>query len=361
MAGNDGKIAFANSLRGIAAFMVMLAHYVVMFNYLKGAYGGFTKLPAEPFPRLRHAIYFWIPGLDYGALGVAIFFLVSGFVIPFSLDRYGTDLRGARAFFVARFYRLWPTYTLGVLVTIVVLLLIGVIAHFPEQFKPRDLFWQLTLYRDWVGGSREVTGVAWTLEVEAKFYLVCVLFGWALMRKPLIVFGAALIIAYLGGGTPYPDQGFAWSNFLFAPQFLSFMMIGTAFHHHLRGRLGAAPAVIYGALALAVFAATQPHIEAINYCLAVAIFWLCYVLRDRAGSFRPISFLADVSYPLYVVHPAFGYAGLRLMIGAGVPSPLALCVQIGLTLSLAYVIHRKVEEPTHQMGREHAKKIVAQL
>lgn len=362
MATSDqGKIVFANSLRGIAAFMVMLAHYVVMFNYLQGGYGGFSKLPAEPFPWLKNAIYLWVPSLDYGSLGVAIFFLVSGFVIPFSLERYGTDFKGALAFFVARFYRLWPTYFVGVLVTIIVLTLIGVIAHFPEQFKPRDLFWQMTLYRDWAGGSREVTGVAWTLEVEAKFYLVCILFGWILMRRPWLVFAPALAIAYFGGSTAYPDQGFAWSNFLYAPQFLSFMMIGTAIHHHLRGRMSALSAISYGVLALAIFVATQPRIEGVNYCIATFIFSICYLARNKIGNDRVLSFLADVSYPLYIVHPAFGYAGLRLMIGAGAPSLLALCIQIGLTVSLAYLIHRTVEVPTHKIGRQRAISIAANV
>ncbi len=43
--------------------------------------------------------------INFGAFGVALFFLISGFVIPLSFQSYGR-----LDFLVARFFRIYPTY-----------------------------------------------------------------------------------------------------------------------------------------------------------------------------------------------------------------------------------------------------------
>jgi len=45
------------------------------------------------------------PGIYKGGFGVALFFLISGFVIPFSFLRYTRT-----GFAIARILRLWPAY-----------------------------------------------------------------------------------------------------------------------------------------------------------------------------------------------------------------------------------------------------------
>ena len=49
-----------------------------------------------------------VPQFNWGAFGVALFFLISGFVIPFSLSR-----QRAGAFLVGRFFRIVPLYVVG--------------------------------------------------------------------------------------------------------------------------------------------------------------------------------------------------------------------------------------------------------
>ena len=44
---------------------------------------------------------------NYGAFGVALFFLVSGFVSSFTLEKSHPP-----TFFVARFFRIFPTYVI---------------------------------------------------------------------------------------------------------------------------------------------------------------------------------------------------------------------------------------------------------
>ncbi|MCQ4062259.1 acyltransferase, partial [Klebsiella pneumoniae] len=49
-----------------------------------------------------------LPQFNWGAFGVALFFLISGFVIPFSFVK-ATWL----SFLVGRFFRIFPLYAVG--------------------------------------------------------------------------------------------------------------------------------------------------------------------------------------------------------------------------------------------------------
>lgn len=354
------KIEFANTLRGLAALSVMLVHYVVMFNHLRGAYGGFDPLPFEPYPYLVPAIHFWLPMVDYGSLGVALFFLVSGFVIPFSLDRLGVTVRGRTAFLIARAFRLWPTYLAAIGVTFASLFAIAAISGVPRSYSWIEIIAQLSLFRDWLG-TTEIGGITWTLEVEVKFYLLAAIFAPVLLFRPWLVILGVGALAALGGalGVKLPQAGPHWTNLLFAPQFVSFMLIGTGFHLHMKGRFPTLHLIGLILGTMAIFCAFQYRVYAENYSLAVAIFGACYLLRDHFRENRVTSFLANISYPLYVMHATFGYLGLRVMMGAGVPPVLALVVQMAVAMAVAYAIHRTVEVPTKLMGKEVADHVAS--
>lgn len=112
----SSKLIFANQLRGIAALLVVLSHLCCVFWGAKGAVSAYTGAPpaegGQPWIGDYINSYYW----NSGAVGVAIFFTISGFVIPMSLHHTGR-LR----FIVARFFRIYPTYivSLGIALTAV--------------------------------------------------------------------------------------------------------------------------------------------------------------------------------------------------------------------------------------------------
>lgn len=142
---NAGKIPFANILRGIAVLSVLIAHYIGVFGSIKGAYGGFSELPGRPYPAFLDVLLV-IPDLNYGPLGVALFFLVSGFVIPFSV----TSLYGQKgwrlSFFLARFLRLWPTYFVGLMITLLSLHIAAYITKTELVTTPKMIATQLSFF-----------------------------------------------------------------------------------------------------------------------------------------------------------------------------------------------------------------------
>jgi peptidoglycan/LPS O-acetylase OafA/YrhL len=84
------KFGFADFLRGPAAPCVLIAHII----------GNVMGWPSSMF--------------FLGQLGVAMFFLVSGFVISISLTKY--NIQG---FLLARILRIYPTYAVALTVTLV--------------------------------------------------------------------------------------------------------------------------------------------------------------------------------------------------------------------------------------------------
>lgn len=102
-----------------------------------------------------------------GGYGVALFFLISGFVIPFSLRK-----SGFLEFLVSRMFRIVPTYFFGFTITLLAIFLCSCYfgRDWPFSYREifihyipgiRDLFW-----------TRGIDGIIWTLErqLPAFFY-----------------------------------------------------------------------------------------------------------------------------------------------------------------------------------------------
>jgi peptidoglycan/LPS O-acetylase OafA/YrhL len=364
------RVEFANSLRGLAALSVLISHYLGVFWLKREITANFANapiLPSDEFPlplyvRLLHPI----ESFDWGSFGVGLFFLISGFVIPFSLQRYDW-----KAFAVGRFFRLYPTYAAGLTLCIVAIYLSGL--YFGRDFPysasevalhylvgARDLTW-----------SRSIDGIIWTLEIEVHFYLLCALAATWLRRGsflllivPLAILAGSLLLGrHMAGwgvhNAPAYHLGYVAT---FNGQFLIYMFIGVAFNLHHRGilRSGTLPFVAAGLFGL--FAATwycsvhRDFFDQIwSYGAALAVFCAAAGLSDRWPRSRLLSFSADISYPLYVVHGVAGYVALRILLDLGVEAWLSVAFVTAAAIGLAWAVHVWIEAPTHRLGQRLAK------
>ena len=147
-----------DGLRAIAALSVLVYH-------VSG--GGFNRLPSP----LREA-------LAHGDVGVAIFFVISGFLLyrPFVRARLrGDPMPRVAAYAWRRFLRIAPAYWVALTVVALVLGLHGVFTAtgIPRFYGFAQIYWQHTA----IGGI----GQAWTLCVEVAFYVFLPL--WALAQR----------------------------------------------------------------------------------------------------------------------------------------------------------------------------------
>ena len=161
-------------LRGFSALSVLLLHI-----YLMAAHGGFFPNTLRPME------------IAWGALGqgVPLFFMISGFVIPYSLVRHG-DLR---RFAVDRILRIFPLFMILHLVVFAIGPMVGY-----KWMSGVDLIEYLKIFFGNLFFLAPVLDLplaqqnSWSLTYEFGFYLVLG-FGWLAMRRWGWVWGAAIL------------------------------------------------------------------------------------------------------------------------------------------------------------------------
>ncbi|MFC9998257.1 acyltransferase family protein [Nocardia sp. NPDC127526] len=300
-----------------------------------------------------------------GMFGVFVFFMVSGFIIPASLERG----RSLGAFWVGRFFRLYPLFW-GSLIAAMVLYAAG---RFSLQSgfaadPVLNLVTNATMAQFFLGApDTQVIGAAWTLTYELAFYMmVSLLFLAGLNRRsvPLAFLALGLILpaglllqvrmvngpeANLSGRVLVVVATVAIAVFFarraatgrgavaavllasivvplvlnqpgpsgYTTAIFATMFVGTVLYRMTAGEIGAKLGWgVFGFAVCLIFALKllqQPYLdphtgavvtwkkEAITIIGAYLLFGAALLLRRYAFP-RPLMFLGRISYSLYLMH-----------------------------------------------------------
>lgn len=322
------KFALVQAARGIAAL------WVVLFHMEKG----------ENIDRLTPLWPDWITGavFRYGSAGVAVFFVLSGFVIAHSLADKHMDGREFGRFVARRSIRLDPPYWASMLLMVTAGTALAVLRHVsappPEALTVlAHLFYlQELLHRP------EIQIVYWTLTYEIQFYLVFAATRWMASRMrdaaagerairavtfyPLLVL--ALVSAVLSREwTPHGLFCNLWYGF-----FAGVLAYEAGYQRRRPIFLLVLSAILFVVQRDGVFnvpcAAT-----ALVLFLAGRTNWL-----ERGLSGRPWQALGSISYSLYLIHvPTMlvAFAIWRRVIGRGPVQDLAGMTLVSILLLVA--------------------------
>lgn len=345
------KVAFANTLRGLAALSVLIFHYAGVFWLHRP--GTETIIVSEPVtgdvPHFVIALRDTLAPINLGAFGVGLFFLISGFVIPFSFNT-----RGRLSFCIGRFFRLWPTYAVGFACTVAALAVNAWYFNVPFPFYTEHvLIHSVAGLRD-ILPTLPIDRIVWTLEVEVKVYIIAALAGpWLKRLSPLVfIIPIFFIVAKLAApqlGSMIPSK--LWHS----THHLSFMFIGVALNYFYRGGLSKAlTSVICAALIAGV--CQMPGMTALwpAYVAALTVFVAAMIFPHMTPDTRALNFLARVSYPLYVSHGVAGYVLMLHLLRQGLEPVSAILITTAIALVIAWLIHTVIEQPTHEFGRKLA-------
>jgi peptidoglycan/LPS O-acetylase OafA/YrhL len=358
-----GKLEFADCLRGLACLAVLASHLLGLFwnaPEMAAQFANAAPPPAELRPPVVALVTRVVPHVDLGALGVAVFFLISGFVIPISLDRYSVP-----GFLVGRCWRLVPTYVVCFALTVGAIAWAG--AHYgrPFPYTVAEVAIHAIPGLRLATGSRFIDLVIWTLEVEVLFYVICAACAWVLRRKGAWFMGlpAAIGVAFACSRGLNAVPMFA----LYGPH-LIFMFVGTAlsaYHldkRNLRAAAGSAlAALLLAGLALRHSGNPAAALVATSSLLACVLFLAAYRWRQHVRSVGIFRGLALISYPLYVVHATAGYALMRVLLDWKFPPDTVCLIAVATVVSIAAVVHRVVERPTQALGQRAAKAITLEM
>jgi peptidoglycan/LPS O-acetylase OafA/YrhL len=370
----SGRWGWLDGLRAVAVLLVVYAH-----------------LTRYVFTDLRAFTGEW---LHAGPAGVMLFFLVSGYIIPASLERHGS----LRAFWISRALRLYPMYLVAIAAVIV-------LGGYPMPLPVTTAVGHATML-PFLLDVPLVMPVLWTLTYEMAFYLlVTALFTmrWhrasgpiaallavlAVVTAPLagprpglvpvaavaLVAGLCLVMSrrrravvagglLLGGlaGTLLAtgqDPAHQWDGLLI----VAVMFTGTAIYRADQGQTGWWPAVLAIALVsgglLVNWVAELHSLDALNakYVARSVItlltiggaFAIGRVCRDRRTP-KWLTLIGVWSYSVYLVHYVLIQAGHRFLESA-LPDPLVAAVYLAAVFGLSWLTNRYVETPARRLGR----------
>ena len=377
------RIDWIDSIRGLAAFSVMICHYfhisiLALLPFLMGnpAYKPIHKehdtlrdtlqfieqhhLHVDSLANIANYILgYW----DLGKVGVALFFFVSGFVIPFSLFRPEAPLQN---FAISRFFRLYPIYW----VSLAVMLLLGISQM---TMSPALILANFTMFQKFIGFP-DINGVAWTLQIELMFYILCaILFSVNLLKQQVsnyvtvgILWAIAILFAvvrmYIGIKAPIAMPlglslmfiGFVWRKWLLKEEEIS--------NGRMMALLGAFALVVPGICLLGYGENAATYVS--TYLIALVLF----ILLTTVFKLNQIAllFLGKISYSVYLFHAIIGMMIIPFVVNL-TPSVylennslifIPMLAAIVTTLALSSLTYYLVEEPGVKLGRQVAKKLL---
>lgn len=334
----SGRLDFLDGLRGVAVGLVLLQHIGELC-----------------FPAVRE---FTTGTLQLGQLGVTVFFLCSGFIIPASLERSGREpgrRPALRAFWISRAFRLYPMYWLS-LAAAAGLVTVG--RYAPEESLSAGHWLANAALLQLPAGAPHALDLYWTLAFEMVFYtLVSGLFllGWH--RRSVLVSLAASGVCLTAAVAAQPLLGRPAPLGLFC---LATMFLGTVVHRwhggQVRLRTLACCGVTTGVAGAALLASSGgagtpgviPMLTA--WLAAYVIFGMGLALRHRATP-SWLRRLGTISYSVYLVQ-----ALVLIAVPALPSSALTAVLWTGLVIGLSELTFRTVEQPAVRLGRQIASR-----
>lgn len=320
-AQTSGRLTVVDALRGIAALLVCWFHIT-------------NGYPGYPSGWLRRS------GAE-GHLGVSIFFVISGFVIPYALHAARYQPGDYGRFLVRRMIRIdAPCYATSLLI-VTLTALFG--ASWGETRLKDITLLQTVLhlgYLNYIAGQEFFCGVFWSLAIEFQYYLMIGLL------LPLLCapdrWQRLFPYAFLGVMAVIADS----RQLLFHYGFL--FLLGILTFHRRSGSIAWRGYL----LALPLLAAGVVYTRGPAEAIAATATALCIAAARTTWPALPppLLWLGSLSYSLYLIHPPVGMRLVALGQRLHWPQALSAAVALGGSLCAAVLLHRLVERPAQHLA-----------
>jgi peptidoglycan/LPS O-acetylase OafA/YrhL len=298
----NNRIVFLDWLRIIACTIVFLTHIYPKF-FMKDL------------------------GIIYGGnAGVTLFFIISGYIIPFALEK----VQSYRIFFIRRFFRIFPLFFIC---AIWVLLKAGI-----ANFNFTTFLIQITLLLGPILDTPFVIGGAdWTLRVEEWLYIILAFLFFKNKLNVKYILSVGLLI-FLYGILKYFYSGFKITqiSLLYFPTCL----IGTVIFLYEKGsiskkELQISIATLFLLVVIAHFISiySLKRVVPLSPFVGLAIFLISYKYRHLFIQNKIITTLSSLTYSAYLFH--------------SIVFPL-----IVTHLFFCYALHKFIEKPLIKYSKE---------
>jgi peptidoglycan/LPS O-acetylase OafA/YrhL len=270
-------------LRGVAALGVVLYHYSGLL------------LPTLN-PNYLTSI------LAYGEYGVQIFFVISGFIIPFSMKKSNYSISDFWKNILRRYIRLAPPAYVAMLFSILIYFSAILILKRPINgiswpgFNWKAIIGNISFTAPLIKSSW-FNPVFWTLAIEFQFYIMIgLLLPLILNKKYFATILFSILILIIGNNRPESIDWFGW---FFGHA--SFFFLGILLFLKKESILNGIPFIV-----LTLFTISICYYQNSLPKFIFGIFAFMIILSDISISFKAATYLGGISYSLYITHWPFG-------------------------------------------------------
>lgn len=320
------QVNIIDSLRSFAAISVCLFHFVCTITGLE-------------YPVAMTDVF------AYGQNGVLVFFVISGFIIPWSMYykhyRPGSMLR----FMAKRLIRLEPPYLASIL-------LILAIAFIKSRFHLGvDSAEEITATRvglhfgyliNFFPEYKWLNNVYWTLAIEFQYYLLMSVMYLLFVHKSLWLRVLAYALCFaMAWFVPDPTL----SHF---PAYAPLFLFGIAVFQYKSNLVGMLEC---GAVILACFVYNYAAISTVFACFGLAT--ALVILFFSEHKIPVIDWMGKMSYSIYLIHPVVGAAVINILSRYAHTGGMKLVVLLAgliVTFVSSYIMYLLIEKPSKKLS-----------
>jgi peptidoglycan/LPS O-acetylase OafA/YrhL len=322
------NLSIIGIIRGLAAIAVVLFH----FSQVK--YGA---------PEMWRNIFV------NGQLGVHVFFVISGFVIPLQLSRRRYEVKNFASFLCNRFIRIYPLFIIVSFLAACIWLIqyawLG--GEQMPDISVSNIIKNLTFTAGPLTGSYYVN-VSWTLAIEFMYYVFLGLAFPYLFSKSILIRVSAnslFLLSYFLLGFDSSWNFFAWSPY-FAVGYYLFRMKTSKVDFEV---------ILFLFLALLIIAFDPGMLPSFHQLIAVVLVSLLILFPLNFNN-RAFLYLGVISYSLYLTHNVFGPKLFRLIELVGADKKLgyfpSLVLVVCFSTGIAHVFYKIIEVPSHSYSKK---------
>jgi peptidoglycan/LPS O-acetylase OafA/YrhL len=340
-----------DALRAIAALAVVVQHF----------FGDVLRDAADQQGVIFHVASSSTSYFDAGRFGVVLFFLISGFVVPFSIKGSNPLQR----FAISRFFRLFPALWLALFCLVLISAIHG---RPPSAFNliANMSMFPSAFHQPWMSGAY------WTLTIELVFYgLSAGLFAVGALYRPAVIAAFAILLASATAIPIFlrsveislPVQYISLHvSFLYLGLLLRMMLIDK-----LQGaRIGSGCVLVMQTIVLLTIGdfslsrqdgfflvGTFPIL--VSYLAALCVFAFC--VKTGKPKQPVLSWLGALSYSIYLFHGIAALVVFEMFPLTGTWSDIPVGIaSLLLTLLISVLVYEFLEKPMISLGHRLVKR-----
>ena len=335
MSNSNNRMPLIDALKAVAAMLVLLNHF--------SSYGPLAATVREAFP----GVFGWL--FDYGRMAVQIFLVIAGFLAARALSAQGQALeRSPLPLIWKRYLRLSIPYLAAIGLAIAA-------AAIADRWMDDEAVPAQARLKQWLAHALLVQGIlgidslsagVWYIAIDFQLFALMAVLLWAGRVRLL---APALVIAVSLASLFWFNRDASWDNW--AIYFFGSYGLGAAAwwasdRKQMSSWLGVIATITIAALVV-------DFRLRIVLALAVALtlgFGRRTGLLERWPNFKPLVFLGQISYSVFLVHfPVLLIAnGLYVRLGFSSVNSAIFGLILALTASIAAatLFYRWIESPT---------------